>query len=156
MVVLPSPGASLYHNCCIDGCTSPEYFGYIFIYPKRHHVTSHYPLTYVCAEKRPGEEISEMWAGPHSIIHHGRQPTTYSSVQCHGSMKSTRKPFPNRSAQRYRYRPITRCDSFSTHNMCSCGTAVQGAAYRTASLPIPHTGYQKAFRLNYHQRTVVN
>jgi hypothetical protein len=28
MVVLPSTGASRYHNCCIDGGTSPEYFGY--------------------------------------------------------------------------------------------------------------------------------
>jgi hypothetical protein len=28
MVVLPSTGASHYHNCCIDGGTSPEYFGY--------------------------------------------------------------------------------------------------------------------------------
>jgi hypothetical protein len=26
MVVLPSIGASRYHNCCIDGGTSPEYF----------------------------------------------------------------------------------------------------------------------------------
>jgi hypothetical protein len=28
MVVLPSTGALRYHNCCIDGGTSPEYFGY--------------------------------------------------------------------------------------------------------------------------------
>jgi hypothetical protein len=28
MVVLPSTGASRYHNCCTDGGTSPEYFGY--------------------------------------------------------------------------------------------------------------------------------
>jgi hypothetical protein len=28
MVVLPSTGVSRYHNCCIDGGTSPEYFGY--------------------------------------------------------------------------------------------------------------------------------
>jgi hypothetical protein len=27
MVVLPYTGASRYHNCCIDGGTSPEYFG---------------------------------------------------------------------------------------------------------------------------------
>jgi hypothetical protein len=27
-VVLPSTGASRYHNCCIDGGTSPENFGY--------------------------------------------------------------------------------------------------------------------------------
>jgi hypothetical protein len=27
MVVPPSTGASRYHNCCIDGGTSPEYFG---------------------------------------------------------------------------------------------------------------------------------
>jgi hypothetical protein len=27
MVVLPSTGASRYHICCIDGGTSPEYFG---------------------------------------------------------------------------------------------------------------------------------
>ena len=27
MVVLPSTGASHYHNCCIDGGTSPENFG---------------------------------------------------------------------------------------------------------------------------------
>jgi hypothetical protein len=28
MVVLPSTSASRYHNRCIDGGTSPEYFGY--------------------------------------------------------------------------------------------------------------------------------
>jgi hypothetical protein len=28
MVVLPSTGASCYHNCCIDGSTNPECFGY--------------------------------------------------------------------------------------------------------------------------------
>jgi hypothetical protein len=28
MVVLPSSGASRYHNCCIDGGTSPENIGY--------------------------------------------------------------------------------------------------------------------------------
>jgi hypothetical protein len=31
MVVLLSTGASRYHNCWIDGCTSPEYFGYILV-----------------------------------------------------------------------------------------------------------------------------
>jgi hypothetical protein len=29
MVVLLSTGAPRYHNCCIDGGTSPEYFGYL-------------------------------------------------------------------------------------------------------------------------------
>jgi hypothetical protein len=28
MIVLQSTGASRYHNCCIDGGTIPEYFGY--------------------------------------------------------------------------------------------------------------------------------
>jgi hypothetical protein len=28
MVFLPSTDALRYHNCCIDGGTSPEYFGY--------------------------------------------------------------------------------------------------------------------------------
>jgi hypothetical protein len=27
MVVLPSTGALRYHNCCVDGGTSPENFG---------------------------------------------------------------------------------------------------------------------------------
>jgi hypothetical protein len=27
MVVLPSTGALRYHNCCMDGGTSPGYFG---------------------------------------------------------------------------------------------------------------------------------
>jgi hypothetical protein len=31
MVVLPFTGVSRYHNCCIDGGTSPEYFGYTFV-----------------------------------------------------------------------------------------------------------------------------
>jgi hypothetical protein len=31
MVILPSTGTSHYHNCCIDGGTSPEYFGYHFV-----------------------------------------------------------------------------------------------------------------------------
>jgi hypothetical protein len=28
MVILPPTGASRYHNCCTDGGTSSEYFGY--------------------------------------------------------------------------------------------------------------------------------
>jgi hypothetical protein len=31
MVVLPSSGVSRYHNFCIDGSTSPEYFGYTLV-----------------------------------------------------------------------------------------------------------------------------
>jgi hypothetical protein len=31
MVVLPYTGASRYHNCCIDGGTSPGYFGYTLV-----------------------------------------------------------------------------------------------------------------------------
>jgi hypothetical protein len=31
MVVIPSTGASRYHNCCIDGATGPEYFGYTLV-----------------------------------------------------------------------------------------------------------------------------
>jgi hypothetical protein len=34
MVVLPSTGASRYHNCCIDGGNSPEYFGYPLVFIK--------------------------------------------------------------------------------------------------------------------------
>jgi hypothetical protein len=37
MVVLPSTGASRYHNFCIDGGTSPEYFGYNHVIPKMQH-----------------------------------------------------------------------------------------------------------------------
>jgi hypothetical protein len=33
MVVLPSTGASRYHNCCVDGGTSPENFGSTHVYP---------------------------------------------------------------------------------------------------------------------------
>jgi hypothetical protein len=32
IVVLPSTGASRYHNCCIDGGACPEYFGYTLVY----------------------------------------------------------------------------------------------------------------------------
>jgi hypothetical protein len=31
VVVLPSTGALCYHNCCIDGSTSQEYFGYSLV-----------------------------------------------------------------------------------------------------------------------------
>jgi hypothetical protein len=34
MVIVPSTGASRYHNCCIDGGTSPEYFGYNLVHVK--------------------------------------------------------------------------------------------------------------------------
>jgi hypothetical protein len=40
MVVLPSTGASHYHNCCIDGGTSPEYFGYTLVLQKNLLPTS--------------------------------------------------------------------------------------------------------------------
>jgi hypothetical protein len=32
MVALPSTGASRYHNCCVDGGTSPENFGSTHVY----------------------------------------------------------------------------------------------------------------------------
>jgi len=32
MVVLPSTDASRHHNCCIDGSTSPENFGYYLVH----------------------------------------------------------------------------------------------------------------------------
>jgi hypothetical protein len=32
MVFLPYTGASRYRNCCIDGGTIPEYFGYFLVY----------------------------------------------------------------------------------------------------------------------------
>jgi hypothetical protein len=31
MVALPRTGASRYHNCCIDGGNSQEYFGYTLV-----------------------------------------------------------------------------------------------------------------------------
>jgi hypothetical protein len=34
MVVLPSTGTSRYHNWCIDGGISPEYFGYTLVHLK--------------------------------------------------------------------------------------------------------------------------
>jgi hypothetical protein len=38
MVVLPSTSGSRYHNCCIDGGTSREYFGYTLVHrcPRRN------------------------------------------------------------------------------------------------------------------------
>jgi hypothetical protein len=36
MVVLPSTGASRYHNCCVDGGTSPENFGSTHVYINTH------------------------------------------------------------------------------------------------------------------------
>jgi len=47
MVVLPSAGASCYHNCCIDGGTSLENFGYHLIlwlvsdHSHAHHCSYH-------------------------------------------------------------------------------------------------------------------
>jgi hypothetical protein len=34
MVVLPSTGSLRYHNCCIDGDTSPKCFGYYLVQEK--------------------------------------------------------------------------------------------------------------------------
>jgi hypothetical protein len=36
MVVLPSTGVTRYQNCCIDGGTCPEYFGY----PHSQYITT--------------------------------------------------------------------------------------------------------------------
>jgi hypothetical protein len=36
MIVLPYTGALRYHNCCIDGGTSPECFGYNFVFLISH------------------------------------------------------------------------------------------------------------------------
>jgi hypothetical protein len=44
MVFLPSTGASGYNNCCIDGGTSPEYFGYNLVRHQRHIVSKTQPL----------------------------------------------------------------------------------------------------------------
>jgi hypothetical protein len=40
-VVLPSTGASRYNNCCIDGGTSPEYFGYTLVQHGHYLTTTH-------------------------------------------------------------------------------------------------------------------
>jgi hypothetical protein len=40
MVVLPSAGASRYHNCCIDSSTSPEYFVYSLVSNHLHGTES--------------------------------------------------------------------------------------------------------------------
>jgi hypothetical protein len=41
MVVIQSAGASRYHDCCIDGGTSPEYFGFSRILYERHREVEH-------------------------------------------------------------------------------------------------------------------
>jgi hypothetical protein len=45
MVILPSTGALRCHNCCLDGDTSPEYFGYHHVYESREcfYVTDVHP-----------------------------------------------------------------------------------------------------------------
>jgi hypothetical protein len=51
MVVLPSTVASCYHNCCINGGTSPENFGYHLVYCCKEYQITHRPLihhTSVC------------------------------------------------------------------------------------------------------------
>jgi len=44
MVVLPPTGASCYHNCCIDGGTSPESFGYYLVWYT--HITQSWVLNF--------------------------------------------------------------------------------------------------------------
>jgi hypothetical protein len=52
MVVLPSTGASRYHNCCIDGGISPEYFGYTLVYMYMHTYVRTSVHAYIIAEGR--------------------------------------------------------------------------------------------------------
>jgi hypothetical protein len=40
MVVLPSTGALRYHNRCIDGGNSAEYFGYTLVYALRERMSA--------------------------------------------------------------------------------------------------------------------
>jgi hypothetical protein len=60
MIVRPSTDASRHHNCCIDGGTSPEYFGYTLV-----GVSLFY------------DEESEdcAWISPSLFITHGRHET---------------------------------------------------------------------------------
>jgi hypothetical protein len=50
MVVLPSNGASLYYNCCVDGGTRPEYFGYhlVLVYSDRRFYIVSLKILYHC------------------------------------------------------------------------------------------------------------
>jgi hypothetical protein len=49
MVVLPSTVASHYHNCGIDGSTSPGYFGYTHVHVSGLLVGYHQEVTmYIC------------------------------------------------------------------------------------------------------------
>jgi hypothetical protein len=90
MVVLPSTGASLYHNCCIDGGTSLENIGYHLVYalPCQHPFTydanfrknpnntlymlrplySHYTLIHVSALKGPSSGILTHFMGLVNIL----------------------------------------------------------------------------------------
>jgi hypothetical protein len=56
MIVLPSTGASRYHNYCVDGGTSPENFGSTLVYTKeqlkiRKQCNSLDPLPFKCSYK---------------------------------------------------------------------------------------------------------
>jgi hypothetical protein len=45
MVVLPSTGTSCYHNCCVDGSTSLEYFVYHLVWWTLYHAAhADYPF----------------------------------------------------------------------------------------------------------------
>jgi hypothetical protein len=51
MVVLPSTGVSRYHNCCIDGGTSPEYFG----------CTLEHVLHFNLSSSKPSHMLKYIW-----------------------------------------------------------------------------------------------
>jgi hypothetical protein len=58
MVVVPSSDALRYHNCCRDGLTSPECFGYNFVYSTKITKTNTYIFIYPEIYGKMGWEIS--------------------------------------------------------------------------------------------------
>jgi hypothetical protein len=83
-VVLTSTGASRYHNCCIDGGTSPEYFGYTIV-----HVdpASLLPLSYQHSHRITSVSL------PNAYITNINLPTD--QVPCHSSLTHSNKSVPN-------------------------------------------------------------
>jgi hypothetical protein len=60
VVVLPSIGASRYHNCCADDGTSPEYFVYTLVIRKGDVTISVKSILYCNRNSRPKTAIKSL------------------------------------------------------------------------------------------------
>jgi len=68
MVVLPSTGASRYHNCCIDGGTSLENFGHHLVHVHSTFLAPNYAIINLLCIRHTSSIHLSVWKFMHTVL----------------------------------------------------------------------------------------